>query len=133
MPFYQLLCISTHYSEFKFIRTLVKTSAMHIFDSGGVVRDIRFLGTRVLPAKMKRHTRAQTLGDYWVMNFDANPKIMEELQARLRQDPTVLRSTTLKVGSQLMKSIQPPSRTEIPTFKQLPDDGLFGLNTQLYR
>jgi small subunit ribosomal protein S6 len=67
------------------------------------------------------------------MYFDANPKIMEELQARLRQDPTVLRSTTLKVGSQLMKCIESPSRTETPTFKQLPDDGLFGLNSQLYR
>jgi len=47
----------------KFIRTLVKTSAMHIFDSGGVVRDIKFLGTRILPSKMKRHTKAQTLGE----------------------------------------------------------------------
>ncbi|KIM30659.1 hypothetical protein M408DRAFT_328194 [Serendipita vermifera MAFF 305830] len=117
MPFYQLLCISTHYSQYKFIRTLVKTSAMHIFDSGGVVRDIKFLGTRILPSKMKRHTKAQTLGDYWTMEFDANPRTMDELQKRLRQDPTVLRSTTLKLGSQLMESIQNPSKTRLHGFR----------------
>ncbi|CAG7850516.1 SubName: Full=Uncharacterized protein {ECO:0000313/EMBL:CCA67582.1} [Serendipita indica DSM 11827] len=117
MPFYQLLCISTHYSEFKFIRTLVKTSAMQVFNAGGVVRDIRFLGTRILPARMKRHTRPQTLGDYWVMHFDANPKIMQDLEARLRQDPTVLRWTTLKLGSSLMKSVQHPSQTEFERSK----------------
>jgi ribosomal protein S6 len=51
------------------------------------------------------------------MEFDANPRTMEELQKRLRQDPTVLRSTTLKLGSQLMESVHNPSKTQLPRFK----------------
>jgi ribosomal protein S6 len=51
------------------------------------------------------------------MEFDANPRTMEELQKRLRQDPTVLRSTTLKLGSRLMESVRNPSKTQLPQFK----------------
>lgn len=56
---------------------------------------------------------------YWTMEFDVNPRVMEELQARLRQDPTVLRSTTLKLGDQLMQSVRHPQQTEQKSYRQL--------------
>jgi len=74
MPFYELLCISAHQPQFvrsrsvvtarlesltgvflqSHIRNLVRTSALHVLDAGGVVRDLRYMGTRTLPQKMKR-------------------------------------------------------------------------------
>ncbi|KAG8838132.1 hypothetical protein FRB91_009044 [Serendipita sp. 411] len=70
---------------------------------------------------MKRHTKAQTIGDYWTIDFDSNPKVMQELEARLRQDPTVLRWTTLKLGSRLMECVEKPVQTEQATFKELKE------------
>ena len=45
------------------IRELVRQSAMHVINNGGVVRSINSWGTRTLPQKMKRHGPRQSVGE----------------------------------------------------------------------
>ena len=80
MPLYEMLCITTHVSTYvrlfplflhtysntnlqQHIRELVRQSAMHVINNGGVVRSINSWGTRTLPQKMKRHGPRQSVGE----------------------------------------------------------------------
>ncbi|TFK44790.1 ribosomal protein S6 [Crucibulum laeve] len=101
MPLYQMLCITTHYREYKHIRELVRQSAMHIMNAGGVVRSINSWGTLTLPQRMKRHGKYETLGDYWTLHFDTSPRTLRSLNSIMRRDPRVLRWTVLKLGDKV--------------------------------
>ena len=46
-----------------YIKDLVRRSAMHIMDQGGVVRSIRFWDTQTLPQRMRRHRTNHTHGE----------------------------------------------------------------------
>lgn len=79
MPLYEMLCISAHVSKYvspllyplacplqsvqQHIRELVRQSAMHVMNSGGVVRKINSWGTQTLPQKMKRNGPLQSVGE----------------------------------------------------------------------
>ncbi|KAJ7045611.1 ribosomal protein S6, partial [Mycena alexandri] len=99
MPIYEMVCISAHFPEYKHIQGLVRQSALHILDSGGVVRKINSLGTRSLPQRMRRHGNYHEIGDYWTMHFDTAPRTLRTLNGLMRQDPRVIRWTVLKLGS----------------------------------
>ena len=47
------------------IRELVRQSAMHVMNSGGVVRKIDSWGTKTLPQRMKRNGPLHSVGE-WV-------------------------------------------------------------------
>ena len=61
---YVLLSLSdeAHFVQ-QHIRELVRQSATHVMNAGGVVRNINSWGTRTLPQKMKRHGSSQTVGE----------------------------------------------------------------------
>ncbi|KAF4621278.1 hypothetical protein D9613_000755 [Agrocybe pediades] len=101
MPLYEMLCITTHVSTYNHIRELVRQSALHVLNNGGVVRNINSWGTKTLPQKMKRHGPYQTVGDYWTMHFDTSPRTLRSLNGILRRDPRVLRWTVLKVADRV--------------------------------
>jgi small subunit ribosomal protein S6 len=63
MPLYEMLCITTHIPVYQHIRELVRQSALHVIDNGGVVRAINSWGTRTLPQRMKRHGPRQAVGE----------------------------------------------------------------------
>jgi len=96
-----MVCIAAHYPEYKHIKDLVTQSAMHVLDSGGVVRSLSYWGTLGLPQRMRRHQQYYTEGDYWFMNFDASPRTLQGLNSLLRKDPRVIRWTMLKEGEKL--------------------------------
>ncbi|KAI6046080.1 hypothetical protein EDC04DRAFT_1871086 [Pisolithus marmoratus] len=100
MPFYQMLCIASHFREYKHIKDLVTMSAKHIMDQGGVVRNIEYWGTQTLPQPMRRHRQVYTIGDYWTMYFDTSPHGLKSLTGVIRRDPRVIRWTMLKQGGQ---------------------------------
>jgi hypothetical protein len=52
----------------KHIFELVRQSATHIMDSGGVVRKIDSWGTKTLPQRMRRHGPLQSVGE-WVKRY----------------------------------------------------------------
>jgi len=101
MPLYEMLCISAHVSKYQHIRELVRQSAMHVMNSGGVVRKINSWGTQTLPQKMKRNGPLQSVGDYWTLHFDASPRTLRSLNGIMRRDPRVLRWTVLKLADDL--------------------------------
>lgn len=103
------------------IKSLVRTTAKHVLQNGGAVRSLKYTGTRTLPNRMRRHQQWHTMGEsvpktpllnfgwpmltsflklcsYWTMHYDASPKLMNSLISQLRQDPRVIRWTTLKRG-----------------------------------
>jgi small subunit ribosomal protein S6 len=101
------------------IRELVRQSAMHVMNSGGVVRKINSWGTLALPQKMKRNGPLQNVGEwvewhypclscltphlysYWTLHFDASPRTLRSLNGIMRRDPRVLRWTVLKLADTL--------------------------------
>ncbi|GAW05428.1 37s ribosomal protein mrp17 [Lentinula edodes] len=87
MPLYQMLCISTHFREYKHIKQLVDQTCRHIMNNGGVVRKIDSWGTFGLPQRMKRHAGYNTYGDYWTLHFDTSPRTLQSLNKIMRQDP----------------------------------------------
>ncbi|THG93730.1 hypothetical protein EW145_g8296 [Phellinidium pouzarii] len=113
MPFYKLFCIAAHYPEYRHIKDLVTQSAKLLLDRGSTVRQIEFLGTRVLPQRMRRHNAYHTTGDYWEMHFDAPPSVLEQLNAHMRTDPRVVRWTMLKLGERLDDVVDDKRRTVV--------------------
>ncbi|KZT62065.1 hypothetical protein CALCODRAFT_490641 [Calocera cornea HHB12733] len=111
MPYYELLCIAAHYPQYQHIQGLVRSSAKQILDRGGVVREIKSNGTKVLPQRMRSHQTNHDIGDYWIMRFDASPKSMVLLTDALRQDPRVIRWTTIKLGEKLRDIVGSRSET----------------------
>ncbi|GAB1524708.1 ribosomal protein S6 [Rhizoctonia solani] len=95
----------------KHIKELVTVTAQHVMNHGGVVRKITSMGTRVLPQRMRSHQQWHTTGDYWTMHFDASPKVMQALGARMRQDPRVIRVNALKLGEKLEDIVKPREKT----------------------
>jgi ribosomal protein S6 len=89
MPLYELLVINTHIKRFvrralhmhlflllnktsslssfrrqqEHVRDLVKTTALNVMNQGGVVRSLKFWGTRNLPQRMRSHKQWWTGGE----------------------------------------------------------------------
>ncbi|KAG6903025.1 hypothetical protein C0995_007458 [Termitomyces sp. Mi166 len=101
MPFYRMLCIATHVGEYKYIRELVRQTATHVLNNGGVVREIKYLGTLTLPQRMRRHKAVHSVGDYWTLHFDTAPRTLRTLNAIMRGDPRVIRWTVLKLADKV--------------------------------
>ncbi|KAL0956524.1 hypothetical protein HGRIS_002664 [Hohenbuehelia grisea] len=101
MPTYQMLCITRHFKEYQHIRELVRQSAMHVMDKGGIVRNLNYWGTLTLPQRMRRHNVTESTGDYWTMHFDTSPRTLRGLNSIMRRDPRVLRWTVLSLGSKI--------------------------------
>jgi small subunit ribosomal protein S6 len=91
MPLYQLVCIAKHYAEYRPLRTLLSEAASFVHGAGGNVRRLDSLGRRVLPKKMRKEGVLHAHGDYWTMDFDANPLTVRELEGKMKADPRVLR------------------------------------------
>ncbi|PRQ71240.1 Ribosomal protein S6, partial [Rhodotorula toruloides] len=107
MPLYELVCITKHHLTLTPIHSLMRTTTQLITQNGGVVRNLDFWGTRNLPQRMKVGRRrgggGEGAGDYWTLRFDASPPLVSALNARLRLNPSVLRWTALRLGSNFEK------------------------------
>ncbi|KAJ8486855.1 hypothetical protein ONZ45_g14536 [Pleurotus djamor] len=101
MPSYQMLCITAHFKEYQHIRELVRQSAMHVMNAGGVVRNLNYWGCQTLPQRMARNGPKHDRADYWTMHFDTSPRTLRSLNSIMRRDPRVIRWTVLNTGSKL--------------------------------
>jgi len=111
MPFYQMLCITAHFNEYKHIKELVRQTASHVLNAGGAVRGINSWGTCRLPQRMKRHQQYYDRGDYWTMHFDTSPRTLKSLNSIMRSDPRVIRWTMLKLGERIEDVVKSPEMT----------------------
>ncbi|KZV69555.1 hypothetical protein PENSPDRAFT_580766 [Peniophora sp. CONT] len=115
MPFYELVCIAAHNRDYRHIKELVRRSALHVMDGGGVVRGFRYWGLKTLPQKTHKQKAIHTHGDYWTMHFDASPDNQRGLHRLLRKDPSVVRASMLKMGENLRGVSSGPEHTIMPT------------------
>ncbi|ORY94002.1 30S ribosomal protein S6 [Syncephalastrum racemosum] len=112
MPFYELVCIARSKLVENNLRDLIKTTATHVMNQGGVVRGFDNLGTeKKLPHRIKRHQEYHTKGDFWVMHFHANPLMVQNLSKKLLVDSRVLRHTFIKLGDKLDTIITRPDKS----------------------
>ncbi|GHJ89289.1 hypothetical protein NliqN6_5691 [Naganishia liquefaciens] len=104
MPLYELVCIAAHNpSTNKDLYSLVHNVASTVLRTGGVVRDIKNMGVRKLPQRMRRHQQYYTVGDHFSMTFDTSPPVLARLNETLRSDPGIIRWTMLKKGSTMQQ------------------------------
>ncbi|KAI0029096.1 hypothetical protein K488DRAFT_57172 [Vararia minispora EC-137] len=111
MPVYQLFCVAAHSPEFTQIQQLVRRSALHVMDAGGVVRGFRYFGVQTLSQRMRAHSSIYHHGDIWSMHFDASPSTQTSLFKMLKKDPSVIRPTILKMGDGLRGALHWRERT----------------------
>ncbi|KIY53949.1 hypothetical protein FISHEDRAFT_32277 [Fistulina hepatica ATCC 64428] len=99
MPMYEMLCIASHNPQYVIIKELVKQSALHVMNRGGIVRNIDFWGSRTLPQRMRdRGNRGKGGASYWTLHFDASPRTLRSLNSLMQKDPRVLRWSLTKVA-----------------------------------
>ncbi|KAE8210607.1 hypothetical protein CF319_g1703 [Tilletia indica] len=108
MPLYELFCIASSSLESGPLRDLVKSTSQLVLNNGGAVRGMQYWGRRTLPQRTRRHQQYHTDGDYFLLHFDTNPRVLSTLSSRLRADPRVIRWTTLKLGERRLSEIVPP-------------------------
>ncbi|KAK0520211.1 hypothetical protein OC834_000366 [Tilletia horrida] len=108
MPLYELFCIASASLESAPLRDLVKSTSQLILTNGGAVRGMQYWGRRTLPQRTRRHQQYHNEGDYFLLHFDTNPRVLSTLSSRLRADPRVIRWTTLKLGERRLADVVPP-------------------------
>ncbi|KAG0224281.1 hypothetical protein BGW42_005212 [Actinomortierella wolfii] len=111
MVFYELFCISRSRLVEANIKDLVKQTSLTVMNKGGVVRALKPWGDKQLPYRIRKHQEYHNEGFHWVMQFDANPTVVAELNKKLNVDPRVLRHTVIKLGSKLENVVQSPEKT----------------------
>ncbi|KAG7529409.1 hypothetical protein FFLO_05681 [Filobasidium floriforme] len=100
MPLYELVCIAAHVPPpNRELHQLITNLSSRVMRTGGVVRDIRNLGSRTLPMRMRRHQQYYTEGDHFSMLFDTSPPVLATLNESLKNDPGVIRWTMLRKGT----------------------------------
>ncbi|CAO3612346.1 unnamed protein product [Cunninghamella blakesleeana] len=112
MPFYELVCIARSHLVETNLKDLIKTSATQVLQRGGVVRGFDNWGDKQLPHGIKRHQEYHTNGHYWLMHFDANPLIVQDLNKKLLVDSRVLRHTFIKLGDKLDTVVARPDKSK---------------------
>ncbi|RKO92792.1 30S ribosomal protein S6, partial [Blyttiomyces helicus] len=102
MPLYELVCIArASANSNQDLRRLLKISALHVMNGGGVVRSFEANPLSPLPYRMRKHQEIYDKGITWFMRFDASPHLAQSLLKSLDFDERVIRSTVIKVGSDL--------------------------------
>ncbi|KAG0222582.1 30S ribosomal protein S6 [Mortierella sp. GBAus27b] len=111
MVFYELFCISRARLVEANLKDLVKQTSLIVMNKGGVVRNLKPLGEKQLPYRIKKHQEYHVQGFQWTMQFDANPTALNELNKRLKVDPRVLRHAVIRLGSKLEDVVASPEKT----------------------
>ncbi|BGP37657.1 hypothetical protein JCM10450v2_001580 [Rhodotorula kratochvilovae] len=133
MPLYELVCIAKHHTTLAPLHSLLRSTSALVAQNGGVVRSLDHWGTRNLPNQMKVGKRrggggggedggeGRAVGDYFSMQFDCSPPVLQALNTRLRLDPSVLRWTALKAGARLDEvTAQAGERRTVRLARELP-------------
>lgn len=83
------------------IRDVMRRSAIKLFGEKALIRDIRFMGIKRLPYRMKLGADYQYEGAYWLMHFYSGSQAVRRVGRDLSLDPDMIRCTILKKGDKL--------------------------------
>lgn len=73
------------------LQALVNETMKYVHEAGGCVRRYDWHGLHGLPQRARKDGKWHAQGDLWTMWFDTNPKVLQQLNDRMRTDPRVLR------------------------------------------
>mmetsp|Transcript_51588 Transcript_51588/g.59001 ORF Transcript_51588/g.59001 Transcript_51588/m.59001 type:complete len:154 (+) Transcript_51588:42-503(+) len=97
MPLYELVTVA-RCGEARFSRDLVRNVSAIILQRGGVVREVRCLGDRILSKALKGSDHKwHNVGRYISIQFDGNPDTLQAAQIESRASYEYLRCWTGRV------------------------------------
>eukprot|EP00695_Tsukubamonas_globosa_P001415 TRINITY_DN243_c0_g1_i1.p1 TRINITY_DN243_c0_g1~~TRINITY_DN243_c0_g1_i1.p1 ORF type:complete len:140 (-),score=47.16 TRINITY_DN243_c0_g1_i1:64-483(-) len=106
MPLYELTSIAkTNLSKIEFAKLLKKYGGM-IVQNGGVIRKMQDMGDRPMEYSMTSHGTKHEEGRYFLMEFEASPFVVQEINFKMRTDDQLVRWLLLK-RPQFEKSYKP--------------------------
>ena len=105
MPLYELLSISKvpiqTSLQSTFLHETIKKTATRIFKENSLIKDIKYMGTKALPYRMKAGSEYHTQGAYWLIYFYSGPQSIKRLRKDFESDKNLVRTTITKSGSKL--------------------------------
>lgn len=105
MPLYELLSISRvpaqQHIQNQFLTEIMSRTAKRLFKEHSLIRDIKYMGTRQLPYRMKLAGEYQVTGAYWLMYFYGGPQSIKRLKRELQGDTDIIKCTFTKQGEKL--------------------------------
>jgi small subunit ribosomal protein S6 len=85
----------------QFLADIMTRTAKRLFTESALIRDIKYMGTRQLPYRMKVAGEYHTSGAYWLMYFYGGPQSVKRLRKQMEADTDIIRSTFTKQGDKL--------------------------------
>mmetsp|Transcript_25466 Transcript_25466/g.39092 ORF Transcript_25466/g.39092 Transcript_25466/m.39092 type:complete len:144 (+) Transcript_25466:1-432(+) len=95
------------FAAFASLTNVTKTVAHKVVEGGGIVRSIQNHGIRVLPHRFKARypdmegNRYYEKGRYFSIYYDANPRVLKQVENVLRMDEEILRTNHLQARNPL--------------------------------
>lgn len=93
MPLYEHVFMARQDVSAAQVETLLEQFKAVLEENGGSVGKTEYWGLRSLAYKIKKNRKAH----YALMNIDAQPDVVAEMERRMRLSPDVLRFLTLRV------------------------------------
>lgn len=97
------------------IVSTLKRTAEAILNKGGIIRELENLGTRALPHKISEHGLVHREASYFIVRFDAPPRMIASLKEEYGRDIDIVRRNILKLEPEppfqctLDQELQPPA------------------------
>merc|ERR1712183_1236054 len=105
MPSYEIFAIIRSTMTGPEIASMYKGIVTRITNVDGVVRNIKNMGVRPLPYRIRRLKDNHYEGRYMVMQYDGSPKIFPEVRYDVELQPNVVRMECVKISKTPMKSV----------------------------
>lgn len=97
------------------IISTLKRTAEAILNKGGIIRNLENLGTRALTHKISEHGLVHREGSYFLLRFDAPPRMIIQLTEEYSRDIDIIRRSIFKIEHEppfectLDEELQPPA------------------------
>lgn len=108
------------------LKDSIKRSANHIFDRGGFIRKIEYLGFNQLPYKISSSQKPYREAEQMLVTFDISSQLKADLHKELKTDIDVIRSRIYEVVEpkeyecELEDDLKPvPERKEVKKLLEL--------------
>ena len=84
---------------------LARTAGSIILKNGGTIRGIKNWGTFALPKRTRVHQAVYHEGQHFVMRYDSNSAVQDQVRKTLSLDPRMIKFGSVKLGDGKLESI----------------------------
>ncbi|EGD77930.1 hypothetical protein PTSG_09565 [Salpingoeca rosetta] len=96
MPSYELCMIMRALRSEALAKELVPI-LQRVQSLGGVVQDVKSVGSQPLPHKMKAHFEHHDKGTYSFLRFESSPTALPQLDTALKRNSSIIRHNFVKL------------------------------------